>query len=30
MGTALEVNTSGLRQPAAETYPSAAVVERFQ
>jgi len=29
-GTALEVNTSGLRQPAAETYPSAGIVERFQ
>ena len=29
-GTALEVNTSGLRQPAAETYPSAAVVARFR
>ena len=29
-GTALEVNTSGLRQPARETYPSAAVVARFQ
>jgi histidinol-phosphatase (PHP family) len=29
-GTALEVNTSGLRQPAAETYPSAAVVARFK
>jgi histidinol-phosphatase (PHP family) len=29
-GTALEVNTSGLRQAAAETYPSAAVVARFR
>ena len=29
-GTALELNTSGLRQPAAETYPSAAVVARYQ
>jgi histidinol-phosphatase (PHP family) len=28
-GTALEVNTSGLRQPPRETYPAAAVVERF-
>jgi histidinol-phosphatase (PHP family) len=29
-GTALEVNTSGLRQPARETYPSAGVAARFQ
>ena len=29
-GTALEVNTSGLRQAAAETYPSPAVVARFR
>jgi histidinol-phosphatase (PHP family) len=29
-GTALEVNTSGLRQPAQETYPAAPVVERFR
>jgi histidinol-phosphatase (PHP family) len=29
-GTALEVNTSGLRQAARETYPSAAVVARYQ
>ena len=29
-GTALEVNTSGLRQAARETYPSAAVVRRYQ
>jgi histidinol-phosphatase (PHP family) len=29
-GTALEVNTSGLRQAAHETYPSAAVVARYQ
>ncbi len=29
-GTALEVNTSGLRQAAGETYPSAAVVARYQ
>jgi histidinol-phosphatase (PHP family) len=29
-GTALEVNTSGLRQVAAETYPSPAVVARFR
>jgi histidinol-phosphatase (PHP family) len=28
-GTALEVNTSGLRQVAGETYPSAAIVARF-
>jgi histidinol-phosphatase (PHP family) len=29
-GTALEINTSGLRHPVAETYPSAAIVGRFQ
>jgi histidinol-phosphatase (PHP family) len=29
-GTALEVNTSGLRQDAAESYPSAAIVARFR
>jgi histidinol-phosphatase (PHP family) len=29
-GTALEVNTSGLRQASAETYPSAAIVARFR
>lgn len=29
-GTALEVNTSGLRQAAGETYPSAAIVARYQ
>ncbi len=29
-GTALEVNTSGLRQAPGETYPSATVVERFR
>ncbi|HEX5015492.1 MAG TPA: histidinol-phosphatase HisJ family protein [Candidatus Limnocylindrales bacterium] len=29
-GTALEVNTSGLRQSPRETYPSAAVVRQFQ
>ncbi|HEX3427514.1 MAG TPA: histidinol-phosphatase HisJ family protein [Candidatus Limnocylindrales bacterium] len=29
-GTALEVNTSGLRQPPAETYPAAPIVERFR
>ena len=29
-GTALEVNTSGLRQAAGETYPSAAVVARYR
>jgi histidinol-phosphatase (PHP family) len=29
-GTGLEVNTSGLRQAALETYPSAAVVARFR
>lgn len=28
-GTALEINTSGLRTPAQETFPSAAVVARF-
>jgi histidinol-phosphatase (PHP family) len=28
-GTALEVNTSGLRQAVGETYPSAAIVARF-
>ena len=28
-GTALEVNTSGLRQAAGETYPAEAIVERF-
>jgi histidinol-phosphatase (PHP family) len=28
-GTALEVNTSGLRQAAGETYPSAAIVARY-
>jgi histidinol-phosphatase (PHP family) len=28
-GTALEINTSGLRQGAGETYPSAAAVARF-
>jgi histidinol-phosphatase (PHP family) len=28
-GTALEVNTSGLRHPVGESYPPAAVVERF-
>ncbi|MBA2717647.1 MAG: histidinol-phosphatase HisJ family protein [Chloroflexi bacterium] len=28
-GTALEVNTSGLRQPPAETYPAGPIVERF-
>jgi histidinol-phosphatase (PHP family) len=28
-GTALEVNTSGLRHPARETYPPAAIVERY-
>jgi histidinol-phosphatase (PHP family) len=28
-GTALEVNTSGLRQDAAESYPSRAIVARF-
>jgi len=29
-GTALEVNTSGLRQAPRETYPAAPVVERFR
>ena len=29
-GTALEINTSGLRQAPAETYPSAATVGRFR
>jgi histidinol-phosphatase (PHP family) len=29
-GTALEINTSGLRHPVGETYPSAAVVRRFR
>lgn len=29
-GTALEVNTSGLRHPVGETYPSAAIVQRFR
>ena len=29
-GSALEVNTSGLRQPANETYPAAPIVERFR
>lgn len=29
-GTALEVNASGLRQAARETYPSAAIVRRFR
>ena len=29
-GTALEVNTSGLRQVAGETYPSPAIVARFR
>jgi histidinol-phosphatase (PHP family) len=29
-GSALEVNSSGLRQAAAETYPSAAVVARYR
>jgi histidinol-phosphatase (PHP family) len=29
-GTALEVNTSGLRQSPRETYPSASVVKQFQ
>ena len=28
-GTALEVNTSGLRQPPGETYPAAAIVARY-
>ena len=29
-GTALEINTSGLRHPVAETYPPAAIVARFR
>jgi histidinol-phosphatase (PHP family) len=29
-GTGLEVNTSGLRQAAHETYPSAAIVARYR
>ncbi len=29
-GTALEINTSGLRHPVGETYPSAAIVDRFR
>jgi histidinol-phosphatase (PHP family) len=29
-GTGLEVNTSGLRQEAGETYPSGAIVHRFR
>jgi histidinol-phosphatase (PHP family) len=29
-GTALEINTSGLRQPPGETYPSEASVRRFR
>ncbi|MGZ8527470.1 MAG: histidinol-phosphatase [Candidatus Limnocylindrales bacterium] len=29
-GTALEVNTSGLRHPVRETYPPAAIVERYR
>ncbi|MFL5749709.1 MAG: histidinol-phosphatase HisJ family protein [Chloroflexota bacterium] len=29
-GTALEINTSGLRQTPRETYPSPAIVERFR
>jgi histidinol-phosphatase (PHP family) len=29
-GTALEVNTSGLRHPVQESYPSAAIVRRFR
>jgi histidinol-phosphatase (PHP family) len=29
-GTALEVNTSGLRQAPAETYPAAPIVERYR
>ena len=29
-GTALEVNTSGLRHPVAETYPPPAIVARFR
>lgn len=29
-GTALEINTSGLRQAAGETYPSSAIVARYR
>jgi histidinol-phosphatase (PHP family) len=29
-GTALEINTSGLRHPVGETYPSSAIVTRFE
>ncbi len=29
-GTALEINTSGLRHPVGETYPSATIVARFR
>ena len=29
-GTSLEMNTSGLRHPVGETYPSAATVERYR
>jgi histidinol-phosphatase (PHP family) len=29
-GTALEINTSGLRHPVGETYPSAEIVRRFR
>jgi histidinol-phosphatase (PHP family) len=29
-GTGLEINTSGLRQPANETYPSGAIVARYR
>jgi len=29
-GTALEINTSGLRQAAAETYPAGPIVERYR
>jgi histidinol-phosphatase (PHP family) len=29
-GTALEINTSGLRHPVGETYPTAAIVHRFR
>jgi histidinol-phosphatase (PHP family) len=29
-GTALEINTSGLRHPVGETYPSASIVRRFR
>jgi histidinol-phosphatase (PHP family) len=29
-GTALEINTSGLRHPVGETYPPAAIVARFR